>query len=459
MIEDRYELRTLLGQRGPCSTYLALDRRTRAAVAIKELSLANAPSATFERLGAAFRRLRVLDHPRVPRFLSVLNYEREGPRAALVQQYVKGKTLSQHVANGLRFYPAEALKLAQRLSEALAYVHRLGLLHGAIQPRHVLLDAYDAPHLIDFGVIERVLEEAGVPTGPDGGPPSGFVAFEQFAGRPMPASDVYALGMTLAFALTGREPLDQAAAWDGPKIDPLWPEPLRLLLEKMTAPSWEERIRDGQQLVGEVDRALTTTDGSRSKWLRVLWAAPALGYILFRTFLMPAAPLPPLAPPAAPTVRPADVRPLFGGDAAEAVRRFLGTQHESGEVAWEMLHGTIVVFLNGRALGRTPAWRHRDGTLAVVQDYRVLIGRPESWRRRLPLPDECRVRKLSLDEYENLALETTCASWRHATAWERVGGAHGVPEGSPSARDAEDRVWKADAYGRVTVFGQAGAAP
>ncbi|MBI4349064.1 MAG: serine/threonine protein kinase [Elusimicrobia bacterium] len=460
LINDRYELRALLGERGTCSTHLALDRQTRATVAVKELSLERAPKALAARLEAAFHRLRAIDHPRVPRFLAVLEYERAGPRVALVQQFVKGKTLAQHVAEGRRFEPAETLKLALSLSQALAYIHRLGLLHGAIQPRHILLDAYDAPHLIDFGVVESVLEEAGVPTGAGGGPPSGYVAFEQFAGRPMPASDVYALGMTLAFALTGHEPLDKAAAWDGPAIDPVWPEPLKLLLRKMTAPSWEERIRDGQGLVAAVDRAMTTEAGSRYKWRRLLWAAPAVAWVLFRSFWVPVAPLapPPSPAPSVPAPAPAPQQ-LFHGEAAEAARRFLGAVHESGDVAWEIVDRRVVVFLNGVALSHPPAARQRDGTLAVVDGYKVLIGRPDGWRRRLSLPDQCYVRRLSLDEYENVSLETTCGSWRHGAAWERLGDGRGDPDGARSARDAEGRTWLADPRGRVTVLAAARASP
>ena len=492
VLDGRYEVRALLGKRGRCSTFLALDRQTLMTVALKEIRVDGYESSIRAKLEDAVKRLSELEHPRIPRFLGVVAYDHEGPKIALVVGYVKGKTIAQHVAEGRRFDPAEALAIAKGTGEALAYLHsrQPPVLHGSISPSHVLLDAYDSPLLIDFGVIESVLEEAGVPTGEGGGPPKGYVPFEQFAGRPVPASDVYSLGMTLVFALTGRDPLQDAAAWDRAKIDPLWPEPLRQVISGMTAASWESRWRSGTALVKALPKE--PSPSAPLAWLKYLPAVGAAVYwlilhylTLFQAPLAPGSGLPSaILAPSPPSRRAAT--PLFTGDANDAAKRFLGAEHESGQIAWEQVHGRIILFVRGRALGYSPAFRGPDGTLALVENGKVYVGRPENWRRRIPDPD-CQSLQVALDEYENVWIATTCGKWRYDDAWHKTDetgpldpgpvkdpagllwvskpqGDFEVGEGAqarivklwrtPSVlgHDHEGRVWALDGYNRVTVY-------
>jgi tRNA A-37 threonylcarbamoyl transferase component Bud32 len=148
--------------------------------------------------------LRRLDHPAI---VPLLDVETDGDDVVLVMPYYEGGTLADRVASDGPL-PADAvLALSERLVGALAAAHRAGIVHRDVKPQNVLFDAGGDAFLADFGVARASDVTTGL-TG-DGvvvGTPA-YMAPEQARGEPAgPASDVFALGATLLFALTGRGP-------------------------------------------------------------------------------------------------------------------------------------------------------------------------------------------------------------------------------------------------------------
>ncbi|GAB2583876.1 hypothetical protein GCM10027168_15880 [Streptomyces capparidis] len=92
--------------------------------------------------------------------------------------------------------PASVRRLAAWLAEALAALHRAGIVHLDVKPANVLLTA-DGPRLIDFGIAAGTL-----PAGSAGS--WGFMSPEQVAGHAGPPSDIYSLGATLEYAHGGQ---------------------------------------------------------------------------------------------------------------------------------------------------------------------------------------------------------------------------------------------------------------
>jgi len=125
--------------------------------------------------------------------------------------YVPGPSLTDYVyAYGPLPEPA-AWRLAAGIAEALLAVHARGLVHRDLKPSNVLL-AVDGPRVIDFG-IASALEMTGLTAAGSvmGSPP--YMSPEQATGQPTgPASDVFALGSTLAFAACGAPPFGDGDA-------------------------------------------------------------------------------------------------------------------------------------------------------------------------------------------------------------------------------------------------------
>ncbi len=129
----------------------------------------------------------------------------------LVQEYIDGQTLTEKVSNQGRFTETQVRQILNDLLSTLSYVHQKGIIHRDIKPDNIMVRySDDRPVLIDFGAVKEIMTT--VMSGSENtvrsiviGTP-GFMPAEQMTGRPMFASDIYALGMTAIYLLTGRMP-------------------------------------------------------------------------------------------------------------------------------------------------------------------------------------------------------------------------------------------------------------
>lgn len=185
------------------------------------------------------------------RVAGILDADPWGPEPYVVTRLVEGPSLTEHVrARGPLPEPA-LRRFAAGLAEALAAVHRVGVLHRDVKPGNVLLEGSpDAPEavLIDFGLARMNEDPHLTGTGWLLGTP-GYLAPEILYGdEPTPAADVHAWAATVVFAATGRPP-----AGRGPAMAVLdrvrrgemdltgVPSRLRPLLEQALAPEPEDR--------------------------------------------------------------------------------------------------------------------------------------------------------------------------------------------------------------------------
>ncbi|WP_433474355.1 serine/threonine protein kinase [Spirillospora sp. CA-142024] len=123
----------------------------------------------------------------------------------LATEYVPGPTLRQAVAEYGPLPPDTCLRLLAELAQGLLEIHRHGVQHRDLKPGNVIL-APDGPKLIDFGIARGEDQTQITQTGAWNGTP-GFVAPEVVREQqPLPASDVFSLAGTIAYAATGRPP-------------------------------------------------------------------------------------------------------------------------------------------------------------------------------------------------------------------------------------------------------------
>lgn len=123
-------------------------------------------------------------------------------------EFIEGKSLAQLLQNG-PLPGRDAARYLALVARAVQHAHEKGILHRDLKPSNILLDAWDRPHVSDFGLAKRLGGDSGqTRTGAILGTPS-YMAPEQAQGRIRdlgPACDVYGLGATLYDLLTGRPP-------------------------------------------------------------------------------------------------------------------------------------------------------------------------------------------------------------------------------------------------------------
>jgi serine/threonine protein kinase len=155
-----------------------------------------------------------LSHPAIPSYLDY--FEVNLPKLkgfALVQSYISGQTLEQYIKVGRTFTESEIKQVATELLEILIYLHGMHppVIHRDIKPSNILLGERSAHHvgqvyLVDFGSVQNVLDTEGGTRTVVG--TYGYMPPEQFGGRTVPTSDLYSLGATLIYLVTGTHPAD-----------------------------------------------------------------------------------------------------------------------------------------------------------------------------------------------------------------------------------------------------------
>ena len=199
---------TEIGRGGMGVVYRAREVALDRIVALKVLIAGeDAPEALLERFEREARSAARLSHPNI---VEVLGTGRAGPLRWITMRYVEGQSLARMGPLPAR----QALEITRKVALALAHAHAHRILHRDVKPANVLVDPHGEPQLADFG-LAKDLALAGVTVpGERLGTPA-FSSPEQLSGdssRVDARSDVYSLGATLYFMLTGVLPFPGVSA-------------------------------------------------------------------------------------------------------------------------------------------------------------------------------------------------------------------------------------------------------
>ncbi|NEO70897.1 protein kinase [Moorena sp. SIO3H5] len=217
LLNNRYRVLETLGSGGFGDTFLAEDIHmpSRRRCVIKQLkALAHNPKAyklvqeRFQREAAVLEALGEA-HDQIPRLYA---YFSEAEKFYLVQEWIRGNTFTTQVRQGKKFTEIEVRELLISLLKVLEYVHSRRIIHRDIKPDNIIIRQRDGvPVLIDFGAVKEamstVVTNSGTPHPASiiiGTP--GYMSSEQSAGHPTYSSDLYSLGLTAIFLLTGKIP-------------------------------------------------------------------------------------------------------------------------------------------------------------------------------------------------------------------------------------------------------------
>lgn len=207
-LDGKYRLDALLGVGGFGAVYRGWHLRLELPVAVK---IAFRVEGAF---GERFRReARVLMRLHHPHIVRVYDYDRTADGLVyLVQEFVAGRTLNAVILERGPLPPSDVVELGRQVLSALAAAHSVGIIHRDIKPDNLMLTgSIEAPclRLLDFGIAKLHQIGSGeaelTQTGKLIGTPA-YMAPEQIRGQPVPASDLYAVGIMLFFLLTGQRP-------------------------------------------------------------------------------------------------------------------------------------------------------------------------------------------------------------------------------------------------------------
>jgi serine/threonine protein kinase len=204
----RFTLQARLGAGGMGVVYRAIGDDGTAAV-VKVIRAELADDAVFRRRFA--HEVRALRRVRGLCVIGVLDAEVDADRPWFAMEYVPGHTLDDQVRGQGPLTGVAARALAAGLAEGLQAFHEAGVIHRDVKPANILLSPA-GPKLIDFGIAR--LDTATHLTGTNlcvGSP--AWMAPEQVTGGAITAAvDVFALGLVIAFAVTGRLPFGEGPA-------------------------------------------------------------------------------------------------------------------------------------------------------------------------------------------------------------------------------------------------------
>ena len=256
-LAGRYELTQILGAGGFGQTYLAIDTHQdesaksyagqtslRAYCVVKQLK----PASQDQSFLSIARRLfetevktlkRLGSHPQIPALLDSFEEDNE---FYLVQEYIDGVSLEDEIARVEQFDEAAAIALLGSVLPVLDFIHDHHVIHRDLKPDNLIRRKETGEIvLIDFGAVKEI--RTRIITGEQtaltiGIGTQGYTPSEQLSGKPRYSSDIFALGMTVIQALTGKSPIDLPE--DPNRLEPCWEDcakaspGLIILLNKMT---------------------------------------------------------------------------------------------------------------------------------------------------------------------------------------------------------------------------------
>ncbi|MEB3189567.1 MAG: protein kinase [Snowella sp.] len=216
---NRYEIVESLSSGGFGETFLARDMHlpSQRLVVVKRLRPAHSSQKTstelietlFQKEAAVLEDLGE-NHPQIPKLYS---YFAENGEFYLIQEYIQGKTLGEVAP----IHSEQAKMILSSLLQTLQYIHSKGIIHRDIKPENIILrDSDHLPVLIDFGAVKETMGTVALSSGSTVSSvvigTRGFMAPEQSAGRSVFSTDLYALGMTMIYALTQKLPVEFATS-------------------------------------------------------------------------------------------------------------------------------------------------------------------------------------------------------------------------------------------------------
>ncbi len=273
-LKERYRLTRILGAGGFGQTYLAIDTQQpkRPQCVVKQLK----PASQDKTFLSVARRLfdtesdtlkKLGSHAQIP---NSIDFFEEDNEFYLVQEYIDGQSLEDEIGQLGKFTEEQAIALLKDVLPVLGFIHKNHVVHRDLKPDNLIRRRSSSESscqgngdivLIDFGAVKQIRTKLitgektnltiGIGT-------QGYTPSEQLSGKPRYSSDIYALGMTVIHALTGKSPTDLPETLGS--LEPAWQDyaevspGLAILLGKMTRHYIHQRYQTIEEVLHDLGR-------------------------------------------------------------------------------------------------------------------------------------------------------------------------------------------------------------
>jgi serine/threonine protein kinase len=219
ILSNRYEIETTIGKGGFSYTYKVKDLLSNNIVCIKELytsectrldnllTVENSYESSFQKYKVLFReeaqKLIKLRHSSI---VKILDFFQENNTSYIVMDYIRGETLLNRIqTRGIKV--KESFRVMDQILDCVEYIHEMGIIHHDIKPANILITPENQVYILDFGAARDLmysqhkqyfdfLTESYAP--PE--------QYDRHTARG-PYTDIYALGATLYYILSGIKPI------------------------------------------------------------------------------------------------------------------------------------------------------------------------------------------------------------------------------------------------------------
>ena len=207
------------------------------------------------------REAEVSAHLKHEHILSLVEFGEDQGRLFLVTPYIDGGTLARRLRSG-PLSLTEVHQLFVPLVQAVAYIHRRGVIHRDLKPTNILLDSQDGQvyvRLIDFGIasVQGAAVSAPLTTAGNEMGTVAYMAPERLSGVAAPSNDIFSLGVILYQMLTGHFPTPQMKA--------RLPQPLEYVVQHSIAPRPADRFGSAEEVLRAFERACQYTIAAPSQ--------------------------------------------------------------------------------------------------------------------------------------------------------------------------------------------------
>lgn len=273
----QYYLLRELGKGKMAEVHLAFDLSRNDLVAIKRLLPHHERVDTFRK--RMVRESQILSEVRHPHLVGFRADHTSGTPCFLALEFLRGESMDRRVrSEGGSLFVAEAFRYLGEIASGLHFAHSKGIIHRDIRPENIMVDHGGTSKVFDFGIAyadDQLLKTSIGEVGLMGE----FASPEQMLGQTMtPQSDLYSLGATIYYCLTGRKVIEAKSVeqlfgqLEAPAIPPIQhdssiPNSLNSLLTRLIAKHPSHRFQSAKDLMEEIGRLYTTEDPAEKKAL------------------------------------------------------------------------------------------------------------------------------------------------------------------------------------------------